>query len=408
MGYLVKTVKDIKRFLIEQQFRSNQRDANCWLFGEWFGKKCNDNSFFFANYIAMNHPQIKLYWIACEDADISKLHQSIHILKYDSEEARDVFKQVGVVIMNQGFVDFSSQGFNFFRGAITVNLWHGVAWKKIGHDKVKKSGIIHVLYERIFDYFEKADKYVSLSSAYSDVLRTAFHAKDDEIIKAGYPRNSLFYSSNWLKTNRDNLIAYLNKTAGIKVSDHTKIILYMPTFRDNPSQMKSLEQLEDDSSFLRWMVDKDIIIIQKAHFVSQQRNEFKSYRDTNRVLTLNDLLPYEALGAADILITDYSSCFFDYLILDRPIIHFIYDYENYKTADRGVYYDKEDVVCGDTPTDFAGLKDSIIKNVDLPSTNSALRKKMRRRYIEYESSDACNIIFETLYGIAKSKFGHVQ
>ncbi len=408
MGYLTKTGQDIKRFIVEQYYRSKDREANCWIFGEWFGKRCNDNSLFLANYVAENHPYIKLYWVACSDADTSKLHKSIQILKYDSEEAKKAFKRAGVAIMNQGYIDFSSLGYNYFRGAITVNLWHGVAWKRIGHDKVKKTGIVHNLHEIIFDYFEKAEKYISLSSAYTTVLRTAFHAKDNEIINAGYPRNTLFYSSEWLQKNRKAVIAYLNGEKGIDVSDHSKIVLYMPTFRDNPSRMKSLERVVEDSSFLKWMEEKDIIIIQKAHFVSQQRNEFQSHKSTKRIVTLNDLIPYEALGVADILITDYSSCFFDYLILDRPIIHFIYDYENYKTVDRGVYYDKDDVICGDAPTDFEGLKASIVRYIDSPSADSNLREKRRKQFIEYESTDSCRDIFNTLYILARSRFEQTQ
>lgn len=403
MGYLKKTGQDIKRFLVEEQYKSRNREPNCWIFGEWFGKRCNDNSFFLANYIAENHPQIKLYWVACSDADTSKLHKSIHIIEYDSKDATSVFKQAGVAIMNQGFIDFSSQGFNFFRGAITVNLWHGVAWKKIGHDKVKNHGIVHSLHEKIFDHFEKADKYVSLSNTYTAVLHTAFHAKDNEIINAGYPRNSLFYSSCWLQNNRKAIINYLNETVGTNVSDQTKFILYMPTFRDNPSKMKSLEQLGEDASFFKWMEENDILIIQKAHFVSQQRNEFQTNKNTKRILTLNDLIPYEALGVADVLITDYSSCFFDYLILDRPIIHFIYDYESYKTADRGIYYDKDDVICGEAPTDFESLKAAIIQYIDAPLTDSDLRVKRRKQFIEYESADACQKIFDSLYRLAESK-----
>lgn len=91
----------------------------------------------------------------------------------------------------------------------------------------------------------------------------------------------------------------------------------------------------------QWLIENDVIIVQKAHFVSQQRNELQRERRQQRVITLNELYAFEALGAADILISDYSSCFFDYLVLNRPIIHFIYDYESYKRKDRGIYTEKQ-------------------------------------------------------------------
>ena len=118
---------------------------------------------------------------------------------------------------------------------------------------------------------------------------------------------------------------------------------------------------------------------------------------------MNDIAPYEALGAADILITDYSSCFFDYLVLDRPIIHFIYDYENYKNIDRGIYYEKEEVICGDAVENICNLKKSIKKYVMDPEQNKDLRQKRRNQYIEYENPNSCEIIFNEIYKASRQE-----
>ena len=402
--YGAKLIRDLKRFQIEQHYKSNKREGDCWLFGEWFGKRCNDNSFFLANYVAKNHPQIHVFWVACDDTDVSALDKTIHIIRYDSEEAMTVFKRAGVVIMNQGYIDFSSKGFNYFRGAVTLNLWHGVAWKKIGHDKAKSVGLIHNLHIRVFDYFEKTEKYVSLSRRFSDVLHSAFHAADDEIIQAGYPRNSYFYSSEWLTMNRESILNRIRDMEEAEVSKHTKILLYMPTFRDKASQLQSLEAIADTEPFLRWMEENDVIVVQKAHFVSQQRNEFQAQKKNGRVLTINDIAPYEALGAADILITDYSSCFFDYLVLNRPIIHYIYDFDAYRTADRGVYYERDDVICGKAVTDMDGLKQAIIDYVRNPEEDKELRLARKKQFAEYETSDSCSVIFNIVNQSAQQRF----
>lgn len=399
-----KLIRDLKRFQNEQRYKSNKREADCWLFGEWFGKRCNDNSFFLANYVAKNHPEIHIFWVACDDADVSLLDKTIHIIRYDSEEAMTVFRHAGVVIMNQGYIDFSSTGYNYFRGAVTLNLWHGVAWKKIGHDKAKNVGLVHNIHVRVFDYFEKAEKYVSLSRRYSDVLHSAFHATDDEIIKAGYPRNTCYYSSAWLTRNKESLMNRIRDMEEVEVSKNTKLLLYMPTFRDKESKQQSLECLADTKDFLQWMEENDVIIVQKAHFVSQQRNALQPQKKNKRVLTINDIAPYEALGAADILITDYSSCFFDYLVLDRPIIHFIYDYDTYKTVDRGIYYEQDDVICGKAVTDIEGLKEAIINYVQNPEEDKALRHARKKQFVEYETSDSCSVIFNTVNQLAEQRF----
>ena len=109
------------------------------------------------------------------------------------------------------------------------------------------------------------------------------------------------------------------------------------------------------------------------------------------------------LAAADVLITDYSSCFFDYLILDRPIIHYLYDYEYYVNSDRGVYYDLMDVVAGDTPKTIQELLTSIAENLKNPKLNHDLRNKRKGEFITYESEANSKIIYERIMEDRKKK-----
>lgn len=404
MQYISKVLRDIKRFRVEKSFQSKRRNADCWLFGEWFGERCDDNSFFLANFVAENHPELEVYWVARQNTDVSGLAAGITVVGYNSREALDVFRRAGAVVMNQGFIDFSSAGYNYFRGAVTVNLWHGVAWKKIGHDKVKRRGMIHNIHVKVFDYFEKTEKYLSLSPRYTSVLRTAFHARDQEVITSGYPRNTLFYSEQWLSMNRKKMLGKYRDKYKMNISDDTTVIVYMPTFRDIAGDLRSLEHLVDDTDFHEWMETNDVMIVQKAHFVSQKRQEFSERSVYSRIITDNDIASYEALGAADILITDYSSCFFDYLILDRPIIHYIYDYTAYKTKDRGLYYEKDDVICGRAAFDEYELKDAIRAYTLDPRSDAGLRRLRKKQYIAFESSESCAAIFANIDRAVRERF----
>lgn len=405
MSYLSKLMTYYKRYITEIAYKNTHRRPDVWLFGEWFGKRNGDNSLFLANYVAENFKEISVYWVSRNGANIEKLNKRIIILGYDSSKSFEIFKMAGVVCMNQGYVDFSSSGYNYFRGAITLNLWHGVAWKKIGHDSSKKTGIAHCINMHLVDYFDGAVKYLSTSREYTKVLNTAFHAKSDQIIKAGYPRNRLFYSAEWLKNNREAITNKLSKITTASVTDFTKIIVYMPTFRDKSNNVFSLDCLLDDQEFTKWLIENDVIILQKAHFINASKsNEFPIKSEhANRVLRVNDIESYEALGCADILITDYSSCFFDFLILNRPIIHFIYDYETYKNDDRGVYYDKKDVVCGKTPQDLTSLKESIKSYIINPSLDSGLRIDRKKEFMEYETPSTCEIIVDYLNRVLYTK-----
>ena len=100
--------------------------------------------------------------------------------------------------------------------------------------------------------------------------------------------------------------------------------------------------------------------------------------------------------AADILITDYSSCFFDYLLLDKPIVHYIYDYSFFRNEDRGLYYDAEDVCAGECPKDIESLIHNIEEYLNDSSKDSNLRKERLNKYVSHNQENNCNYLYNTL------------
>jgi CDP-glycerol glycerophosphotransferase len=109
------------------------------------------------------------------------------------------------------------------------------------------------------------------------------------------------------------------------------------------------------------------------------------------------------MAVSDMLITDYSSCFFDYLILDRPIIHYLYDYEYYENEDRGLYYRWQEVVGGDVAFDKDKLVELIKINMDNPMKEHNLRREKREKYMTYENEDSSEIIYQEIISLLKDK-----
>lgn len=381
---------------IRRQYMSKAREPKVWLFGEWFGQRCCDNCMYLANYLAENHPEISIYWTAKRGADLSALHNSIHQLNFDTIEAISVYKKAGVVFMNQGFQDFSENGFNYFSGAITVNLWHGVMWKHIGHDGSRQSGGLYTLYTRANDAVFGANAYVATSEDYAKVCETAFGAKPEQVIRSGYPRNSIFYQTEQLQDARRKVLKVLSQETGMKWAEDTLIITYMPTFRDKAENSFSFDELVTDSKLMLWLENNNAVILQKAHLIMQQRHEMESLKAEKRIFPFNNVAAQILLAATDLLITDYSSCFFDYLILDRPIIHFIYDYDYYVNQDRGVYYTKEQICCGDVAMTKEELPELIIQNVENPQKEHDLRMSRKRDYMTYDTPDTCEMIYKAV------------
>ena len=390
----------LKRLIIDCSLNirslSISRDPYTWVFGEWTGKRCGDNSTILANYVAKNHKEIKVYWIAYDGSDTSLLFDGVTVLTMDSPDARKILLIAGAAFMTHDMRDFSSKGYNYLAGAFIVQLWHGIAWKYIGMDAIAKKSIPYKLYYRLLYKMMPSDLYIVPSEDYATYMKTAFLAKDYQLLRTGYPRNSVLFNKKSIHEIRDFTKKKLNASLGLNIRNETKVIVYLPTFRDKVEVADSFESLlqNKNSSFFDWLLYNDVVILHKAHFVDQESHSSNSIH--SKLYNCNQFSALELMCLSDLLITDYSSCFFDYLILDKPIIHYIYDYDYYSSEDRGLYYRWEDVACGDVAFNIDELQKMIIKNITDSDSNKALREKRRKQYITYENPNSCEQIFNVV------------
>lgn len=388
-----KFIKEILCLFFSKKYYSlGKRDKNVWVFGEWFGNRCCDNCLFFANYLSNNHPEIKLFWISSKQANLSALDSRVTRLEMDTSSAVSVLKKAGAVFYVQGNIDITKRPFMYHSGALVTNFWHGVPWKKIGSDLIQNPK--SVFYFKLFLSLYGVDFYLSLSHEFSNILERAYATSGYNIINSGYPRNSIFYQESRVKECKCHLISYLQKKFNVAFDDSVHLIAYMPTFRDKNEYFFSFMNMTDNriNDVLK---QTNSIILEKGHYVTAHRNAISDLRNSERVFMIdNDFLSQELLAASDMLITDYSSCFFDFLLLDRPIIHFLYDYDYYTKEDRGLYYKKDDVVCGDVAENVKQLESAIHENITNPQKFSKLRAQRRVRFLEYERSTSNEEIYK--------------
>lgn len=357
------------------------KKKNRWVFGAWFGSTISDNTKALSDYIEKRYPEIEIIWITNEPEKLNLSHGKA--LKRNSLKSLPYIATSKVAVMNQGYGDLNAC--NFIGGCFRVQLWHGVAWKKIFKDAMS---IPHTLLEKIdyklFDYVNRYDLYVSPSKKQSDVMHTAFDIDDSKILLCGQPRNVCLFSTEFRKKAREKLFAEMKES-------EKKIIVYMPTFRDKKTEIFSFGNEQFVEKLQAMEKQYDFVLIEKSHYAAQKKAKIKC-KSSEEVFFMPNEKAEVLLAAADILITDYSSCFFDFLITDRPIIHYIYDYDYYARNDRGVYYSKDTVVCGDCPETPEELFDSIVENLKSPKKNSALREKRREEYVTYECVRNCEIV----------------
>ena len=393
----------IKGYYILLAKWNHHRNSNIWIFGEWFGKKCSDNCLYLANYISEKHPDIKVYWVIEGATNTDLLSNNIHVIGMDSAESRNIFSQAGVIVMNQEFTDFSKSGYNLFGGAITINLWHGLMWKKIGFDIRKKHGFFATFYHRIEKKIENADYWLVPSEEAKKHFQTAFLIDDKHSIKCGYPRNQIFYDDAFLQKIRKQTeqLVFEETNENIHVE---KILAYMPTFRDNTDEVFSFSAISEDTRLRDLLEKHHAVIIEKSHFVSSIRKKSSGeVKQNGRILFVDSIQATELLASSDLLITDYSSCFFDFLLLDRPIIHYIYDYDYYVNNDRVIYYKKEEIACGKTPMNVEELLDALEEYLIDPTEDHELRDRQRRLFWEYDSKDTCERIYQEIDRICQGR-----
>lgn len=371
--------------LIKRKKHRNKKRTNIWLFGEWFGERCCDNCLYLANFVSRLNTNLSLFWIANNNCDTSLLDNTITVVEKDSEKANQLIKEAEVIIVNQGLCDVINDLAYVPNNSLIVNLWHGMPWKKILFDADDKS-IIYMIKKIFYKIFNICDLTISTSKENSNIIENAFLINKNKIIESGYPRNEIFYNVNNIHHCRNKLNGFINV-------DDKIVISYLPTFRSN-NRLFDIKSLLVNKEFNDYLLNNNVIIVQKKHFADNSENNDAI---SNFIYNVDEqITTQELLCASDILITDYSSCFFDFLLLNRPIIHFLYDYDNYINNDRGLYYSKEDVCCGDCVYNSNELINSIINNINCINKDRELRLLRKNTFMNYSSNKACKIIYQRI------------
>lgn len=263
---------------------------------------------------------------------------------------------------------------------VVVNLWHGTPLKNIAE---------HVGDAPRFDYL------ISPSVFVSDILKECFVVSTSKIILTGYPRNDMMFDKT------DTV-----KRLGIDHEGYDKIILWMPTFRQSSYAnvydcamtatglplAESPTILEEINARLAYTNQYLIIKLHPA----QDELEITKTNFSNIKLATNDWLDekgvslYNLVGEADALITDYSSIYFDYLLLNRPIAFVIDDIAQYEEK-RGFVVDNPlDYMPGvhlRKPNELYDFIESVGRSEDFYKHTREQIMKLTNKYCDNKSSE---------------------
>lgn len=226
------------------------------------------------------------------------------------------------------------------KNQVFVQCWHGTPLKRLGCDLTNFDNAMNSVEEikkryeietSKFSYFISPSKFAS--DRFISIWDLKNNNKENIILEEGYPRNDFLFNYN----SED--IYRIKKELGIENSNK-KIILYAPTYRDNQHSAKLgyTYKTQVDFDKLKEELQDEYIILFRAHWLVANAFNFEKYKGfIYNVSDYDDI--NELYVISDMLITDYSSVFFDYANLKRPIIFYMYDLEDYRDNIRGFYLD---------------------------------------------------------------------
>lgn len=227
---------------------------------------------------------------------------------------------------------------------VMVQTWHGTPLKRLRNDLIPNTKHATLSFKKQVEANKvdaaRYDYFISPSRFASQVFRSAFAldtlGKEDILIETGYPRNDFLF--RFTESDVKKIKTKLSIPKG------KKILLYAPTWRDDQYAKGQgfTYQLEINFDDLKREIGDEYIVLFRAHYNVAKQFDFVRHKgfvyDVSGVDDVNDLYII-----SDVLVTDYSSVFFDYANLKRPMIFFMYDLEYYEQQLRGFYFDVKEL-----------------------------------------------------------------
>lgn len=259
---------------------------------------------------------------------------------------------------------------------MVVNLWHGIPLKKIGN-------LMEGFEDKDYNYFTKL---VCFSELFKPIMRDAFKAREEQLLIAGNLRNDDLFKE-------------------MEISGDDKKILWMPTYRESSNEKNGSSTLifkmnKEWNELNEFLSSKKIQLYLKLHPLEvgglKMSDEFTNISIVSDSILSKKKVPlYSFIGSMNALITDYSSVYFDYLLLNRPIGFVIDDYEDYIRNRGFVFEDIREYMPGEKIYSFEDLK-VFIDDLDKCIDNFKSEREDLNERVNFVKRDFCRDLLEKI------------
>ena len=361
---------------------------NLWAFGAGGGRRFGENTKYLFLHVAAEHPDVRPVWLS-KDPDVIETVRDAGYEAYRASSLRGLFYTLRAKFL------FLSLGTNdvtwWVTGAPTVvQLWHGVPLKRIG---LTREGKDWGRLDRFrFEYRDSAWDYLTVTAeAVRDVSARAYELSPDRVLPTGYPRNDAL-----LRDVPDEELGSEDAVETVRrLSEEERVVAYMPTYRRGFAEGHG-DSIADAG--INFELLNALLRERDAHFVVKYHPHATERVDPGRHERIH-VLPddadiYPLLSDVDVLVTDYSSVYFDYLLLDRPVVFFPYDLDAYR-ENPGFYFDYDDVTPGPTARSFPELVETLEATLDGEDEYAAERREVRDRFFDHADAESAERVYRT-------------
>lgn len=283
------------------------------------------------------------------------------------------------------------------KNQIYVQCWHGTPLKRLRNDIEVTGSVLNTIKEirkrndrdsSRFDYFLSPSKFATEKFISAFNLKNL--GKEDIIIEEGYPRNESLF------TYTDEDVKRIKEKFG--VPSNKKIIFYLPTFRDNQhtSGVGYTYSINIDFDRLKEKFSDKYVILFSAHYFVANSIDLSKYEGfvINANKKLDDI--NELYIISDIIMTDYSSVFFDFANLKRPMLFYMYDLDSYKNNLRDFYMDLDEL-----PGPIAKTQEELEYNLEnieqISETYKEKYKKFNEKFNYLDDKDATERVINKIF-----------
>lgn len=357
--------KGRKELFYKRVFNNLDIKDNLVLFESFQGKAYSDSPKYIYEYMLKNKSNYKFVWVMNEPSKIPGNPETVKrfSLKYYYYLARAKYIVSNVRMPNK-YIKRDEQSY--------LQTWHGTPLKRLAGDmdNVHMPGTNAARYKKNFNHETNKWDYLIAPNQYSaEIFRRAFWF-NNTMLPTGYPRNDILTNQNDEET-----ISGLKRIN--QIPTNKKVILYAPTWRDDEyfKVGKYKFNLKLDLHRLKEQFGEEYIVLLRMHYLVASNIDLTGLEDfAYDVSKYSDIS--ELYLMSDILITDYSSVFFDYANLKRPILFFTYDIKKYQGQLRGFYIDMETELPGPLLMNNDDIMNAI-ENID------EVTEKYKERYNEF-------------------------